>query len=165
MAHLKVSRKYSVKVVIVTYLPRCLSNSKLCTLVYLQLPVGCRYSSVDSSAPSIMPPRVQVQSTPSTLFSIYIVQIVYLSFELECEKNKNKQKEAGIGPFFKKQLSIVLAEIRAKLGRFHCNLEQPRGQRVYRVNQQYWKAEYQNQLIRRIDLAEANHQNQGRVST
>ena len=25
----------------------------------------------------------------------------YLSFELECEKNENKQKEAGIGPFFK----------------------------------------------------------------
>ena len=34
------------------------------------------------------------------LFSIYIVQIEYLSFELECEKNENKQKEAGIGPFF-----------------------------------------------------------------
>ena len=28
------------------------------------------------------------------LFSIYIVQIVYLLFELECEKNENKQKEA-----------------------------------------------------------------------
>ena len=41
---------------------------------------------------------VRVPSTPSTLFSI--VQIVYLSFELECEKNENKQKEAGIGPFF-----------------------------------------------------------------
>ena len=63
---------------------------------------GIHYSSVDSSAPSIMLPRVRVPSTPSTLFSIYIVQIVYLSFELECEKNKNKQKEAGIGPFFKK---------------------------------------------------------------
>ena len=37
------------------------------------------------------------------LFSIYIVQIVYLSFELECEKNENKQKEAGIGPFLKKK--------------------------------------------------------------
>ena len=57
---------------------------------------------MDLSAPSIMPPQVRVPSTPSTLFSIYIVQIVYLSFELECEKNKNKQKEAGIGPFFKK---------------------------------------------------------------
>ena len=29
-------------------------------------------------------------------------QIVYLSFELECEKNKNNQKDAGIGPFLKK---------------------------------------------------------------
>ena len=62
---------------------------------------GCRSSSVDSSAPSILPPLVWVPSTPSTLFSIYIVQIVYLSFELECEKNKNKQKEAGIGPYLK----------------------------------------------------------------
>ena len=32
---------------------------------------------------------------------MYIVQIVYLPFELECDKNENKQKEAGIGPFFK----------------------------------------------------------------
>ena len=39
-------------------------------------------------------------------FSIYIVQIVYLSFELECEKNKNEQKEVGIGPFvFKKEIN------------------------------------------------------------
>ena len=35
------------------------------------------------------------------LFSIYIVHIVYFSFELECEKNENKPKEAGIGPFLK----------------------------------------------------------------
>ena len=63
---------------------------------------GCRYSSVDLSAPSIMPPWVRVPNTPTTLFSIYIVQIVYLSFELECEKNENKQKEAGIGLFLKK---------------------------------------------------------------
>ena len=64
----------------------------------------CRHSLVDLSAPSILPIRVQGPSTPSTLFSIYNVQIVYLSFELEleCEKNKNKQKEAEIGPFFKK---------------------------------------------------------------
>ena len=31
--------------------------------------VGCRPSSVDSSAPSIQPPRVRVPSTPSMLFS------------------------------------------------------------------------------------------------
>ena len=35
------------------------------------------------------------------LFSIYIVQIAYLSFELECEMMENKQKEAEIGPFKK----------------------------------------------------------------
>ena len=29
---------------------------------------------------------------------------MYLSFELECEKNENKRKEAGIGPFKKKQI-------------------------------------------------------------
>ena len=33
-------------------------------------------------------------------FLIYIVQIVYLSFELECQKNENKQKEAH---FFQKR--------------------------------------------------------------
>ena len=63
--------------------------------------VGCRDSSVDLSLP-----RVWVPSTPSMLFSIYIVQIVYLSFELDCEKNENKQKEAGIGPFFKIQTTL-----------------------------------------------------------
>ena len=36
-------------------------------------------------------------------FSIYIVQIIYMLFELECEKNENKQKEAEIGPFLKKE--------------------------------------------------------------
>ena len=57
---------------------------------------------MDLSAPSILPPRVRVPSTPSMLFSIYIVQIVYLSYELQCEMNENKEKEAGIGPFLEK---------------------------------------------------------------
>ena len=63
------------------------------------------HSSVDSSAPSILPPRVQVPSTQSMLYSINIVQIVYLSFELEIKKNENKQKEAEIGSFFKKRMN------------------------------------------------------------
>ena len=50
--------------------------------------------------------RVRVPSTPSMLFPIYIVQIVYLSFELECEKNENEQKVVEIGPFFKKENGI-----------------------------------------------------------
>ena len=65
-------------------------------------------SSLDSSAPSILPPQVRVPSTPSMLYSIYIVQILNLSFELECEKDENKQKEAGICPFFKQKTSFIV---------------------------------------------------------
>ena len=50
---------------------------------------GCRHSSVDLSVPTILPPWVQIPSTPSMLLS-FIVIVLYLS----CEKNKNKQKEA-----------------------------------------------------------------------
>ena len=55
----------------------------------------CRHSSVDSSLPSILPPRVQVPSTPSAFLSIYI-------WIVSCGKDENKQKEAGIGQFFEK---------------------------------------------------------------
>ena len=58
--------------------------------------LGCRHSSVDLSAPTILPPRVQIPSTPSMLLS-FIVFVLYLS----CEKNENKQKEAEFGTFLK----------------------------------------------------------------
>ena len=45
--------------------------------------------------PTILLPRVLVPSTPSMLLS-FIAFVLYLS----CEKNENKQKEAGFGPFF-----------------------------------------------------------------
>ena len=45
-------------------------------------------------------PRVRVPSTLSMLFSIYIVQTVYLSIEFECEKNENKQKRGRDWPIF-----------------------------------------------------------------
>ena len=82
--------------------------------------LGCCHSSVDSSAFTILMPRVRDPSTPSTLFS-FIVFVLYLS----CEKNKNKQKEAGFGPFFKeyyswttlrlaeKDWAVVVARLRA----------------------------------------------------
>ena len=54
---------------------------------------------MDSFAPSILPPRVRFPSTTSMLFSTYIVHIVYLPFELECDKNK-KGRDWSI---FKKQ--------------------------------------------------------------
>ena len=59
-----------------------------------KLLVRCRHSSVDLPAPTILPPWVRVPSIPSTLFS-FIIFVLYLSFE----KNGNKQKEAGFGPF------------------------------------------------------------------
>ena len=56
----------------------------------------CRYSSVDTSAPTILSPWVRVPSTPSMLLS-FIMFVLYLP----CENNKNKQKETWFGPFKK----------------------------------------------------------------
>ena len=60
------------------------------------------HSSVHSSAPTILPPLVRVPSTPSLLLT-FKVFLLYLP----CEKNKNKQKEAWFGPFFKKSIWTV----------------------------------------------------------
>ena len=54
-----------------------------------------RHCSVDSSAPTILPPWVTVPSTPSMLLSYIVKFVLYLS----CEKNETKQQEAGFGPF------------------------------------------------------------------
>ena len=59
---------------------------------------GCRRSSVDLSVPTILPPWVQVPMHASYTFIIFVKFVLYLS----CEKNTNKQKEAGFGPFIKK---------------------------------------------------------------
>ena len=66
---------------------------------------GCRHSSVDSSAPSILPPWVQLPSMPSMLFSIIVKFVLYLSMRCE-RRTKINKKEAGFGPFFKKHLQI-----------------------------------------------------------
>ena len=63
--------------------------------------MGGRHSSVVSSAPTILRPRVRFPSTPSMLLSICIIKIV------SRKKRKNKQKEAGIGPFFKKKVLSI----------------------------------------------------------
>ena len=57
--------------------------------------MGCRQSSVDLSAPTIMPPQVRVPRTPYMLLSFIVKFVLYMS----CEKNENKQKEAVFGPF------------------------------------------------------------------
>ena len=57
------------------------------------------YKKADTSAPSILLSQVHVPSTPSMLLSIYICIA-------SCRKDESKQKEAGIGPFFRKTVSL-----------------------------------------------------------
>ena len=52
---------------------------------------------MDLSSPTILPPQVRVPSTPSMLLPFIVKFVLFLSRE----KNKNKQKEAGFGPFLK----------------------------------------------------------------
>ena len=74
---------------------------------------GCHHSSVDSSAPSILPPPVQLPSTPSMLFSFIVKFVLYLS--MQCEKRtKINKKEAGFGPI-KKRLQMMMAWIILKI--------------------------------------------------
>ena len=68
--------------------------------------VGYRHSSVVSSSPTILQPRVWIPSTPSTLFSNCTIAILF-----ELEKNETKQKEAGIGPYLKKTFLLWRAVI------------------------------------------------------
>ena len=67
---------------------------------------GCRHSSVDLSVPTILPPWVRVQSTPSTLLSF----VVFVLF-LPCEKDENKPKEAGFGPLKKEPVIYYFCNI------------------------------------------------------
>ena len=59
---------------------------------------------VYSSAPSILPPCVQAQRTPSSFLSFMVKFVLYLS--LHFEKNENKQKEAVFSPFLKRMIFI-----------------------------------------------------------
>ena len=60
---------------------------------------------MDSVAPSILPPWVQIPSTPSKLFPLSNF-VLYLS--LCWEKDENKQKEARFGLFFFKKDAKML---------------------------------------------------------
>ena len=55
---------------------------------------GGRHSSVVSCVPTIKRPQVRIPCTLSVLLQFVLLK-------LKWEKNKNKQKEAGIGPFLK----------------------------------------------------------------
>ena len=70
---------------------------------------GCRHRSVDSSAPSILPPRVWVPSTPSTYAWIYIL-IVW------CWKYK---KRPGLAIFLKKLTKIGNGQLMSNFDLLH----------------------------------------------
>ena len=69
--------------------------------------------AVDPSRSTILQPWVQIPSTKSTLFSFEI--------ELWCEKDEHKQKEAGIGQYYKKCIAVELL-IKAKVFLFRLKL-------------------------------------------
>ena len=56
--------------------------------------------------PSILPSLVRVPSTPFMLLPFLVKFVLYLS--LHCEKNENKQKEAGFGPFKNIDIEVKL---------------------------------------------------------
>ena len=66
--------------------------------------LGGQHSSVVSSAHTNLRPRVRIPSTPSTIFSIYIVETV---IEMT-KRTKINEKEDGIGPHFKTEYAIYL---------------------------------------------------------
>ena len=68
---------------------------------------GYRHSSVDSSALSILLPRVQLPSTPSTLLSFIVKFVRYLSLQSE-KRTKINKKDAWFGPFFFKKMFHIL---------------------------------------------------------
>ena len=59
--------------------------------------IGCRHSSVDSSAPSNLQPRVRIPSTISMLYLLLVTFGLYSSFH--CEKNEKKTKRGWFGSF------------------------------------------------------------------
>ena len=60
--------------------------------------MGCRHSSVDSSAPTILPPWVRFPSTPTMLLSFIVKFVLYLS----CENNEINKKRPGLAHFLEK---------------------------------------------------------------
>ena len=70
--------------------------------------LGCRlHSSVVSSVPTIIRPRVQIPCTPSTLISICMI-----------EKNENKWKRGRDLPIFKKRLKTAFTKESIVINKF-----------------------------------------------
>ena len=76
-------------------------NGAACSFLFVLQKIdegGC-YSSVVSSAPTILWPWVQIPSTPTMLF-----QFVSLELYFDWEKDENKRKRGRDWPIFKKSI-------------------------------------------------------------
>ena len=116
------------------------TNQTRTSLITLTISLGFCHSSVESSCTYHPAAPVWVQSTPSTLLSFIVEFVLYLS----CEKNKNKQKEAGFGPFLTLTISskVYLGREAQILARF-IHMSPFDGQSIW-----YEMARQQNWLIR-----------------
>ena len=66
---------------------------------------GCHHSSVDVSAPYILPPQVQL---PSIIYAFIIYsQICAIFFHTMWEKNEKKQEEAEFGRLKKNEMDGI----------------------------------------------------------
>ena len=113
------TRKWSTKTLKCKLFPQVQSKTDWCKgrydwkrILYLVrlkvrlLVIGCRHSSVDSSALYILPPQLRLPSTPATLLSFIVDFVLYLS--LKCDKRtKINKKRPGFGTFFEKILHII----------------------------------------------------------
>ena len=70
---------------------------------------GCRYSSVDLSAPFIMPPRVRVPSTPSTIFQFILFKLYICHLNWNVKRTKINKNWPGLARFLKKTLLWLMA--------------------------------------------------------
>ena len=84
----------------------CFYHFNQCQMNVKNWPKGCRHSLVDLSATSILPPQVQLPSTPSMLLSFIIIFVLYLS--LQCETRTKINKRGWVWAIFYKRIDQIL---------------------------------------------------------
>ena len=62
---------------------------------------GCRHSSVDSSALSVLSPQVLVPSTPSTLFQFILFKLYICHLNWNMKRTKINKKRPGLAHLLK----------------------------------------------------------------
>ena len=87
----------------------------------------CRHSSVDSSAPSILPPQVRLPGMPSLLLSFIAKFVLYLS--MQCEK-RTKINKKQVWPIFLKKNRLKVHSIQSTSEPKYCNRRRRRRRKI-----------------------------------